>query len=104
MMQSLSNSNPDKISCYVGFAVKSGKIIWGLDMLKKSKKPPRIIIIDGSIGSNSAKEAEYYAAKNDVDVLHLPSQSLGIMLKRNNVKLIAVTDDNLAKAILKISE
>ena len=37
-MQSLSNSNPDKISCYVGFAIKSGKVIWGLDMLKKSKK------------------------------------------------------------------
>ena len=103
-MQSLSNSNPDKISCYVGFAIKSGKVIWGLDMLKKSKKHPRIIIIDGAISSNSALEAEYYATKNDVDVLYLPSNSLGTMLKRNNVKLIAVTDDNLAKAILKISE
>ena len=97
-MQSLSSSNPDKISCYVGFAVKSGKVIWGLDMLKKSKKPPRIILIDGAIGNNSAKEAEFYADKYDVD------GSLGSMLKRNNVKLIAVTDDNLAKAILKISQ
>ncbi|MGN0789327.1 MAG: hypothetical protein ACI4MY_05255 [Christensenellales bacterium] len=103
-MQSLSSSNPDKISCYVGFAVKSGKVIWGLDMLKKSKKPPRIILIDGAIGNNSAKEAEFYADKYDVDVLFLPEGSLGAMLKRNNVKLIAVTDDNLAKAILKISQ
>lgn len=103
-MRSLNNSNPDKISCYVGFAVKSGKVVWGLDMLKKSKKPPCIVLIDGAIGNNSAKEAEFYANKHNVDVLFLPEGSLGAMLKRSNVKLIAVTDDNLAKAILKISE
>ncbi|MGN0771360.1 MAG: hypothetical protein ACI4MI_02110 [Christensenellales bacterium] len=101
-MQSLNSTTLSKISCYVGFAVKSGKVIWGLDLLKKSKKPPYVILLDGKIGKNSAKEAEFYAEKNNVPILALPDDALGELLKRSNVRLVAVTDENLAKAILNL--
>ncbi len=98
----LSSNSPiiNKVDTYVGFAVKSGNVIWGLDMLKKAKKAPFVILIDEQIGQNSLKQVNLYAERNNVEIVVLPAEHLNNSLARTNVKILSVCDENLAKAIL----
>lgn len=98
----LSSNSPtiSKIDSYVGFAVKSGKIIWGLDMLKKAKRAPFVILIDEQIGQNSLKQVKLYAERNNVELVLLPAEHLNNSLARTNVKILSICDENLAKAII----
>mgnify|MGYP000021933976 FL=1 len=98
----LSSNSPiiNKVDTYVGFAVKSGRVIWGLDMLKKAKKAPFVILIDERIGQNSLKQVNLYAERNSVPIVVMPAEHLNNSLARTNVKILSVCDENLAKAIL----
>lgn len=103
-MQLKNNTPISKIDCYVHFAVRSGKVIWGIDSLVKSRKRIKIVLYDCTLGQNSMKELEKYLNTNDVPSLQLPENYLNTLLKRENVKVLAITDDSLANAIINYCE
>ncbi len=103
-MQLKSNTPISKIDCYVHFAVRSGKVIWGIDSLIKSRKRIKTVLYDSTLGQNSKKELERYLNTNNVPSLQLPENYLNTLLKRENVKVLAITDDSLANAILNFCE
>ncbi len=99
-MRLKSNIPANKIDCYINFAVKAGKVIWGIDSLTRSKFTPLIVIFDKSLGENSRKQLADYVGKKRVKTLELPENHLNSLLKRENIKVLSITDVSLATAIL----
>lgn len=103
-MRLKDNTPISKIDCYVRFAVKAGKVIWGIDSLEKNRKPVKIVLYDGALGQNSRKTLDRLAEDKKLKVLELPENYLNDLLKRENVRVLAVTDDSLANAIINYCE
>lgn len=85
------------IGSYLGFAVKSGKIIYGLDNIYKSKRRKYALVLCPSASENLARNAAEYAEKHGLPLLRTDRPLEEIIFKRN-CKLIALLDANMAKA------
>ncbi len=103
-MQLKSNTEIGKIDCYINFAVRAGKVIWGVDNLERARRTPQLILIDESLGANSAKQLSLYCQRKNAKSLKLPSDYLNNLLKRSNIKVLSITDESLANAILAYCE
>ncbi len=86
-MQLKINTQIGKIDCYINFAVRAGKVIWGVDNLER--------------GANSAKQLSLYCQRKNTMSLTLPTDYLNNLLKRSNIKVLSITDESLANAIIK---
>ena len=85
----------------VNFAVRAGKVIWGVDNLERAKRTPHLILVDESLGANSAKQLSLYCQRKNTMSLTLPTDYLNNLLKRSNMKVLSITDESLANAIIK---
>ena len=103
-MQLKSNTEIGKIDCYINFAVRAGKVIWGVDNLERARRAPQLILVDGSLGANSAKQLSLYCQRKKAKSLTLPTDYLNNLLKRSNIKVLSITDESLASAILAYCE
>lgn len=103
-MQLKSNTEIGKIDCYINFAVKAGKVVWGVDNLERAKRVPYLILIDGSLGTNSSKALSLYCQRKQAKSLTLPTDYLNNLLKRSNIKVLSILDESLANAILRYCE
>lgn len=89
-----------KIKSYVGFAIRSGAIIWGLDNILTSAGKAKLILYDDKLSLNGVRKLTNYIDKVGVESIKLPPEySLSDITGRENVKLIAIVNDNLANAI-----
>jgi ribosomal protein L30E len=88
-----------KLTTYLGFAIKSGSAVFGLDGIKKADKI-KVIIYSSNASENTVKEIRYYAGKKICALIRVEDADLGELVKRNNCKVIAVTDANLANGII----
>ncbi len=100
-MQLKINTQIGKIDCYINFAVRAGKVIWGVDNLERAKRTPNLILVDESLGANSAKQLSLYCQRKNTMSLTLPTDYLNNLLKRSNIKVLSITDESLANAIIK---
>ncbi len=100
-MQLKINTQIGKIDCYINFAVRAGKVIWGVDNLERAKRTPHLILVDESLGANSAKQLSLYCQRKNTMSLTLPTDYLNNLLKRSNMKVLSITDESLANAIIK---
>lgn len=104
-MQLKSNIPINKIDCYIHFAVKSGKVIWGIDnLVRNNKKTVKIVLFDESLGQNSKKDLDRYLEQKNISALALPENYLNDLLRRENVRVLAITDNSLGDAILNYCE
>lgn len=94
-----------KIETYLGFSVRSGKIVFGTTEIERKKKGIFLLLADGGIGKNSLK-----IMVNAAEKLHCPlyltneEGALGEYLHKPAVKAVALTDKNLVSAILADAE
>lgn len=89
-----------KIISYIGFAARARKIVYGVDCVVK-KPRVKVIILSPEAGENTTKQIKAYAEKTKSPLIVLDGASLDEILKKNNCKVIAVTDPSLAKAIIE---
>ncbi|MBQ8876976.1 MAG: hypothetical protein IJY63_05465 [Clostridia bacterium] len=94
----------NKIETYIGFSIRSGKIIFGVEMLERQKKGVYLLIADGAIGKNSLKSMVNAQAKFGCPFLMTDEGVLSATVHRPAVKAVAITDQNLAKAILSVAD
>ena len=90
----------NKIETYLGFCVRAGKIIFGVEMIERQKKGVKLLMADGAIGKNSFKPTVQAHEKFGCPLLITAENELGSLLHRPAVKAIAITDENLAAAIV----
>lgn len=91
-----------KLETYLGFCVRSRKIIFGVEMISRQKKGVKLLLCDDGMGASSLK-----IIKNAQTALRCPlwmveSGVLGEILHRPAVKVVAITDEHLSAAILSV--
>ena len=93
----------DKISTYLGFCIRSGKIVFGVDRAEALKKGVHLLIADSTLSENSMKVLVKLKEKFSCPLLVTEGVSLSELLHRPAVKAAAVKEKNLASAILTAS-
>lgn len=93
--------NNTKLDSYIGFAVRSNKVIFGVDRLLESKKIPLVVMYDEELGANSLKHIKLYCERKSVTNYSMPHGYLANLLKREKVKVISIIDVSLGSAIIK---
>ena len=88
-----------KLTTYIGFAIKTGSAVLGLDGIKKAEGI-KVIIYSAEASGNTIKEIRYYAAKKKAVLLRIEDADLSEITKKNNCKAVAVTDYSLAQGII----
>ena len=92
-----------KIKTYVGFAINKGDVIFGLDKILASRKKPKLIMLCKTASEKTTKEVMHYCANKKVKLIECftPVEDL---VSKQGVKIIALTDESLAGAILQNSD
>ncbi len=88
-----------KLISYIGFAIKSGKVIFGYDKLFESKKNPKIIIYCQTLSEKMKNKLDLFAKSKKIKLLTLEKFILSDIIKRDNCKVIAICDENLGNVI-----
>ncbi len=89
--------NENKIKTYLGFAIRSGKVVFGYDNLMVTRKNPLLVLISQSQGDKVADKVMKYCMEGKIRCIRLPF-NLEDLLDRN-CKVIAVLDKSLSDAI-----
>ncbi len=89
-----------KVKTYVGFAVKSRKIKFGVDDIVKLKTASLILLSDALAESGQGK-LKAYALKRSIDLLIIDKAQFNEIIQNTSIKAAAILDDNLADAIKK---
>ncbi len=90
-----------KLSSYFGFAVKSGNLRSGLNTIKTLKKGVFLIAVCHTASDNTKDDAKKFAIKFNCPIIEIKDATLGEYVGKENCKVAAVTDANLAKAIIE---
>ncbi len=93
-----------KIETYLGFCIRSRKIIFGAETIEKQKKGVFLLVIDGAIGKNSLKPILRAKEKLNCPLYMTDEGVLAEWVHRPAVKAVAITDDHLASAILSVAD
>lgn len=89
-----------KIKTYVGFAVKSRKIIFGIDNLIKSKQVKLVLSSSGLTETGKNKIKNFCERKNILN-FEIENRFFEELIQKTGVKIVAITDKNLSDAIIK---
>lgn len=90
----------NKAKSYLGFAIKSKSIRYGVDDICKLKKA-EIIIVSSDLQSSSFNKISNYSIKKNIEILKLSIDDFQNLLDNKSVKVLAILDANLASAIKK---
>ena len=92
----------NKIESYLGFCIRSRKILFGIDNVDKQKKGVCLLLCDEELGKSSLKTLLHAQEKFGCPLLIAEKSVLGAYLHRPAVKAVAILDNNLAQAILSV--
>ena len=88
--------NTDKFVTMIGFAKRSGKIVYGYDNLK-SARGIKLLAVSDTASINLAKDMRSLADKKNVPLVTAPALET---IVGNNVKALGMTDGNMAQAAI----
>ena len=94
------NLQIDKAKTYIGFAIKSRAIKYGVDDITKCKKS-EIIIVSESLQESSFNKITKFSMQNNIDLLKIGLENFENLLDNKSVKAVAILDKDLAAAIKK---
>ena len=87
----------NKVSSYVGFAVKKGSALLGVDNVIESRKLPRVILFDEKLSERSKNRLRRYATEREIPLFLFSPEEV---LPSRNCLALGVTDESLAQAII----
>lgn len=87
-----------KAETFLGFAIKAKKFRSGENTLATVKKI-HLIILCRTASQNALKHAEKYAKKHRCKVFCTENKDLSELAHKDGIKIAAITDYSLAKAI-----
>jgi hypothetical protein len=80
--------------------VRSGKIVYGVEMIDRAKKGVFLLIAEETLGKSSFKTIVNAREKLGCELLLTKQGVLSELLHRPAVKTVAIKENNLAAAIL----
>ena len=90
-----------KLSTYLGFCIRSGKISFGVDNAEKERRDVFLLLVDEKLGRSSLNTVMKVKEKFACPLVIFAEGELGALLGRESVKAVAIKDKNLAEAIEK---
>ncbi len=96
--------NTNKIDSYIGFSVRSGQIIFGIDNLLVTRKRVKLILLCNSLTAQSEKKITEFAESKQIPVLKLTHKKLEDVVYKNNCKVVGLTNKNLAQAVINSAQ
>ncbi len=90
----------NKIRGYLNISQKAGYIIWGGDNLKDYTKKLYLVLYNPNCQKSTIKIVEKIKQK---DILVVPLENLGILLKRENCKIIGIKNKKMSDIIYSLS-
>ena len=91
----------DKIGSYIGFAIKARNVLFGQYTIENYKKHVYLLIVCESAKKNTIKSALNLKEKFNAPLITTKGILLDDVVYKQNCKIIAITNKNLADAILK---
>ncbi len=85
-----------KAETYIGFAVKKGSVVYGLDCISVYRKKVRLILYSADLSENSFSRLKKEAERFNCPLAVFPDTDV---LKNKNCKALAICDKSLAEAI-----
>ena len=95
--------NKGKAQTFIGFAIRTGKFKIGFNAVMTLKKAD-LIIVCKTASENSKKQAEKLARRFNAPLLQTVENTLSELTHRENAKVMAIAEKNLAKAVIDNSE
>lgn len=92
----------EKLKAYLGFAIKSGNLIYGVDNIEAKATKVTIAIFDDSLSDNSCNKLINVANRYNIKVYN-SDILLDELLEKNNCKAIGIMSKDLAKAIKELN-
>ena len=89
-----------KIKTYIGFALKKGSVVFGLDNIRKKPSAICLVLVCETASEKTVKETEFFCCKNKIPLV-LRAVSVAETVGRQGVKILALTDKSLAEAVLR---
>ena len=86
----------NKIETYIGFAIKKGSAVLGVDAISRYRKKVYLLLATETLSPNSLKVMNEIAQKLACKLLTIPDYE---SLKTRNCKAIAICDKQLSNAI-----
>lgn len=93
----------NKISAYLGFCIRAGKIVFGIDRIEVAKRA-YLLIADGDLKENSFKIMLKTSNRLSCKLFVTEKGLLSELLHKPQVKAVAITDEQLALAIVNASQ
>ena len=90
-----------KIETYIGFCVKSRKIVTGVDALEKYKRKYYCIFVCGTLSENSLNLVKKINGKFNAPIVRACGKTLEQISFINGCKVLALTDRELGSAIVE---
>jgi ribosomal protein L7Ae-like RNA K-turn-binding protein len=88
------------IKSYIGFSVKKGSVVFGLESLERYKKRIYLLMLCLTAQNNTTKKIQTLAEKRNIPLL-TSDEPLDELVNKTNLKVIGFTDEGLAKTIIK---
>ena len=89
-----------KVESYLGFCLRAGKVVFGVDGIEQQKRGVYLLIVDKAIGESSFKKLQKAREKLICPLIIAEKDKLSDMLYKPAVKAVAIKDKNLAEAII----
>ena len=94
------NSQIPKFKSYIGFAIRSREITYGVDDIVKTKKS-KLIIASKELGESSLSKLNKFADSKNIEVILFDSAQYAEIMQNENIKAASIENKNLAEAIKK---
>ena len=88
----------DKVETLLGFAMRAGKVVFGTDSIERYHKRMYLILMCGTLAENS--RSKILNAYGKVPKVISRTAKLSDITHRQGVKALAVTDRQMAEAII----
>jgi len=88
----------DKIKSYIGFAIKSKSIIFGLDTIKEKKV--NLIVYANSMSESSKKSIKIISEKQKCPCYEIQDDEMLNLTNQEKIKAFGIMNIELAKAII----
>lgn len=91
------DGSEEKLKAYLGFSMRSGKILFGADDISAARRGIYLILADEDLGKTAMKRLK--AAADALGApMYIYREKLGGLLYKPAVKAAALRDKNLARA------
>ena len=87
----------DKINAYIGFSIKSGKIVYGYESVILNKKRTYLVLCDKTLSENSLKKVERFVTEKGIKKCLI--SSLSEYFGGRQIKCVGIGEEHLASAI-----